>query len=444
MEKTNDRSGAVQEVRYCLYARKSSEQDERQALSIDAQAKEVRQIAERDGLEIVSERHESHSAKDSGQRREYAAMLDDVRAGACNGILTWAPDRLSRNGGDLGQIVDLMDRGKLVEIRTPSQRFTNLPSDKFLLMILCSQAKLENDNKSVNVKRGLRAKVEMGYRPNMSPLGYLHDKYAPKGERRVYIDPERAPAIREAFLHVAEDGWTGRQLKEWFDGERGFRTRNDKQITLSMIYRMMGNPYYTGRFEFPRGSGKWFDGKHEPLVTKAVFDKVQETMKAAPHAPYGAKEFAFTRLMTCGECGNGICAEEKLKRLKSGEMARYVYYGCKGRWIKQCKQHYIREEALTNQLCKMIDEVEIDKIAASQKVRNEIEKMKRVAVMIGGSAILDQLTVAAEKFDVRAYGKHILKEGTREEKRELLDKLKSNFILKDGAVKLDLVPTKVV
>jgi DNA invertase Pin-like site-specific DNA recombinase len=436
MEQSHDQKEAVPTVRYCLYARKSSEQDERQALSIDAQAKEVRQIAERDGLTIVSERHESHSAKDSGQRPEFAAMLDDIRSGACDGILTWAPDRLSRNGGDLGQIVDLIDRGKLVDIRTPSQRFTNLPSDKFLLMILCSQAKLENDNKSVNVKRGLRAKVEMGYRPNMSPLGYLHDKYAPKGERRVYLDPERSPAIREAFLKVADNEWSGRQLKEWFDGEKRFRTRTGKRITLSMIYRMMGNPYYTGRYEFPRGCGKWFQGKHEPLVSQAVFDKVQETMKTAPHAPYGSKEFSFTRLMKCGECGNGIYAEEKLKRLKSGEMARYVYYGCQGRWVKQCKQHYIREEALTEQLCKMIDDVEIDKIAASQKVRAEIEKMKRVAIMIGGGAIAQQLEIAAAKFDVRAYGKHVLKEGTRDEKRELLDNLKSNFELKDGCVKL--------
>ena len=434
METPQGQAGTPQRLRYVLYARKSSEQDERQALSIDAQSKEIRQMAERDGLLILTERHESHSAKDSGQRPEFNGMLDEIRDGMYDSVLTWAPDRLSRNGGDLGRIVDLMDQGKLVEIRTPSQKFTNLPGDKFLLMILCSQAKLENDNKSVNVKRGLRAKVEMGYRPNMSPLGYLHDKYAPKGERRVHLDPERAPIIKEMFRLVAEDGWTGRQLKEWLDNEKDFKTRNGKRISLSMIYRMMGNAYYTGRFEFPRGSGKWFDGKYEPLVSQTMFNTVQEKMKTAPHAPYGAKEFAFTKLMRCGECGNGIYAEEKLKRLKSGEMARYVYYGCKGRWIKKCSQKYIREEALTDQLCKMIDDIEIDRIAASQKVQAEIEKMKKVAVMIGGGAIADQLTTAAAKFDVRAYAKHILKDGTREEKREILDKIKSSLILIDGTV----------
>lgn len=422
--------------RYCLYARKSSDQDERQALSIDAQVKELRDLATRDGLEIVAELHESHSAKASGQRPEYNKLLAEIRHGAYNAILTWAPDRLSRNGGDLGMLIDLMDQGLLAEIRTPGQRFANSPNEKFLLMILCSQAKLENDNKSVNVKRGLRAKVEMGYRPNMAPLGYLHDKYAPKGDRRVYLDPERSPAIKEAFLKVADDEWSGRRLKEWFDGEKKFKTRTGKQLSLSMIYRMMGNPYYTGRFEFPRGSGKWFQGRHETLVTQAVFDKVQETMKTAPHAPYGAKEFTFTKLMKCGECGNGISAEEKLKRLKSGEVARYVYYGCKGRWAKHCKQLYIREEELTKQLCLMIDDVEIDKIAASQKVRAEIEKMKRIAVMIGGGEIAIQLAAASEKFEVRAYAKHVLRDGSREEKREILDQIKSSLILMAGKVHL--------
>ena len=146
-------------LRYCLYARKSTEEDERQAMSIESQVKEMRALAEREGLEVVDERREAHSAKDSGQRPEYNRLIADLKAGTFNAVLTWAPDRLSRNAGDLGALVDLMDQGKLVHIRTFGQRFANSPNEKFLLMILGSQAKLENDNKSVNVKRGLRSRV---------------------------------------------------------------------------------------------------------------------------------------------------------------------------------------------------------------------------------------------------------------------------------------------
>lgn len=148
-------------VRYCLYARKSSEQDERQALSIDSQIKEMLATAERDGVKVVETIKESHSAKDSGQRPAHMELLQRIRSGEFNGILTWAPDRLSRNAGDLGSLVDLMDQGLLKEIRTHGQIFHNSPNEKFLLMILCSQAKLENDNKGVDVKRGMRTKLDI-------------------------------------------------------------------------------------------------------------------------------------------------------------------------------------------------------------------------------------------------------------------------------------------
>ncbi|MFA5438212.1 MAG: recombinase family protein, partial [Candidatus Omnitrophota bacterium] len=179
-------------VRYCLYARKSTESDEKQALSIDSQVKEMLAIAERDELEVVDIRREAHSAKDSGQRPVFKELLEDIRRGRYNGILTWAPDRLSRNAGDLGSVVDLMDQKSLVEIRTYGQQFRNSPNEKFLLMILCSQAKLENDNKSINVKRGLKTRVEMGLWPAPAPTGYLKEKRMDR-KCETIIDPDRAP-----------------------------------------------------------------------------------------------------------------------------------------------------------------------------------------------------------------------------------------------------------
>ncbi len=391
-------------------------------------------VAKRDGFLIADIRRESHSAKESGQRPVYNQMVQEIGSGKFNAILTWAPDRLSRNAGDLGSIVDLMDSGKLVEIRTQSQRFTNHPNEKFLLMILCSQAKLENDNKGVNVKRGLRTKVELGYRPNMSPLGYLHDKYAEKGARRIYIDPERGPVIQEIFKNVAYHGWTGRDILRHFT-DKGFTTRKGKHVSLSMIYRMMDNSFYTGRYEFPTGSGKWFQGKHEPLITKEVFDRVQEVMKTAPGrvAP-GTHEFKFTRMFKCGGCGSGISAEEKRKRLKDGTMKRYVYYGCCKRWLTGCKERYIREEDLLSQLCKMIDKVDIDELAAVERIKQEIERLTKMISSLGGHAATAKVAEALPDIDVYACAKYILKEGTREEKRDLLLHIKTEFKILNGEI----------
>ena len=85
-------------------------------MSIDSQINEMRALAEAEGLNVVCEKHESHSAKDSGQRPLYNEMLAEIESEKYNAILTWAPDRLSRNAGDLGSIVDLMDQHKLLHI----------------------------------------------------------------------------------------------------------------------------------------------------------------------------------------------------------------------------------------------------------------------------------------------------------------------------------------
>ena len=132
----------LKKVKYVLYSRKSSESEERQILSIDSQIKEMLQLAEKEGLKIVEIKRESHSAKDTGQRPIFNEIIEEIRQGKFNGILTWAPDRISRNAGDLGRIVDLMDQKLLLEIRTYGQKFTNNPNEKFLLMILGSRRSL--------------------------------------------------------------------------------------------------------------------------------------------------------------------------------------------------------------------------------------------------------------------------------------------------------------
>src|SRR3989338_2382974 len=245
---TTPTNSEAPKIEYCLYARKSSEDDERQAMSIDSQIKEMSDLATRDGIVIKEVRKESHSAKASGKRPVFMVLLNDIREGRFTGILTWAPDRLSRNAGDLGMLVDLMDQGKMVQIRTYSQVFSNNPNEKFLLMILCSQAKLENDQKGLNVKRGIRAKCEMGWRPGPPPIGYFNRSF--NGLKDIVVDPERGHIVTAMFKKASE-GEGGRKIKIWLDGI-GFTSRSGKKVTLSMIYLMLNNPFYYGEFEYPR------------------------------------------------------------------------------------------------------------------------------------------------------------------------------------------------
>jgi len=103
-----------------------------------------------------------------------------------------------------------MDQGKLIEIRTHGQTFNNSPNEKFLLMILGSQAKLENDNRGINVIRGLHNKAANGWRPGVAPVGYLNNGL---GEEKIIVDPDRSTTIIEMFERVAKSAWTGRDIK---------------------------------------------------------------------------------------------------------------------------------------------------------------------------------------------------------------------------------------
>jgi DNA invertase Pin-like site-specific DNA recombinase len=420
-----------EKVKYCLYARKSTESDEKQALSIDSQVKEMLQIANREDLTVIDIRRESHSAKDSGQRPVFKEILEDIRRGRYTGILTWAPDRLSRNAGDLGSLVDLMDQKLLHEIRTYGQHFSNNPNEKFLLMILWSQAKLENDNKSINVKRGLRTRVEMGLWPAPAPTGYLKEKSLDKLCHST-IDPERGPIMKQMFEKVGYEKWSGRKVYHWLKFEMNFKSVTSKKgLTLSTIHLLLKNTFYYGEYEYPRGSGSWYKGKHEPLITKELFDLVQEQLsRQVTRSEFENKEFAFTKLMKCGLCGSGICADEKLKKQKNGNIHRYVYYGCSKAKDKNCECGYLREEELIRQLQELLDKINLDEIGMKDQIKNEVTRYNRFQKGILGI----RGEVEVKDLDIRNYAKYILRDGRDYEKRELLSCLRSKVILNNKKV----------
>jgi len=419
-------------VKYLLYARKSTESEERQVLSIDSQVKEMMDMAARENLEVVEVRREAHSAKASGQRPVFKEILEDIRQGKFNGIIVWHPDRLSRNAGDLGELVDLMDQKLLVEIRANGQTFSNNPSEKFLLMILCSQAKLENDNKSINVKRGLKTRCEMGLWPAPAPTGYIKEK---RMDRRceTLIDPERAPVIKKMFEKVAYEKWSGRKIYNWLRFELNFKTGSGKKpLSLGNVYLTLQNHFYYGVFEYPRNSGNWYQGKHEPIITKELFDLVQTQLKGNELKTRQEKEFAFTKLMACGLCGSGISVDEKYKKLKNGKTNTHVYYGCTKARDKHCKCGYINETDLIKQLQKLVDKVELNETSIFKKVKAEVARYKKFHATLLG----EKVNTVVSDIDTKDYVKFLLKDGTMEEKREILSCFNSQIVLKNKVISL--------
>lgn len=428
--------------KYCIYARKSMEAEERQAISIESQLNEMKAIAERDNLSVVEIKTESHSAKNSGERPAFLEMIKDLQEEKYNSIITWNPDRLSRNAGDLGLLVDLMDKGMLFEIRTYGQVFTNSPNDKFLLMILCSQAKLENDNKGINVKRGLRAKAEMGHWPcSNAPIGYIKSNKINEGGI-VFVDEERAPTIRKAFRKIAYENMSIYDLVKWLK-EINFLHHTGKHVGYSITQAMLHNHFYYGRFEFPNKSGIWYKGIHKPLITKKLFNDTQEAI-----AQYERKKkyrlsktapFAFLRMIRCGNCGSVIGAQEKYKILKgTGEEIVYRYYVCCHSRDRGCRERIINEETLMKELYKILDKIEIDLIGMKESLDSEIDRFYKIQAFIDGKENPERPKEKKE-YDLRKYAKTIFREGRIDEKREILKHLKGRLILKDKRIYLDKV-----
>ena len=147
--------------KYFLYARKSTEDDDHQIMSIEAQLFELREFARKENLEILEEFQESKSAKTPG-REKFTEMILKIEELGDVGILAWHPDRLARNSVDGGKIIHLVDQKKIVSLRFPTFWFEPTPQGLFMLQVAFGQSKYYSDNLVQNVKRGIRQKLRRG------------------------------------------------------------------------------------------------------------------------------------------------------------------------------------------------------------------------------------------------------------------------------------------
>lgn len=181
-------------VKYILYCRKSTDEKDKQVLSIEAQIAELQEFAIRERLEIVATFSESRTAKSPG-RSIFKEVLTKIESGEADAILSWHPDRLARNSIDGGYLIYLLDTGKLLDLKFPSFWFDNTPQGKFMLNLAFGQSKYYVDNLSENVKRGLRQKIRNGVWPSQAPYGYLNNKIT-KG---IELDQEKSKVVKNAF-----------------------------------------------------------------------------------------------------------------------------------------------------------------------------------------------------------------------------------------------------
>ncbi len=239
------------------------------------------------------------------------------------------------------------------------------------------------------------------------------------------------------MFEKAAEGWSQHRIRNWLREEIDFVSPNGKHISLSTVQLILRRPFYYGEFEHPVGSGNWYKGAHQPLITKELFDKVQiEVKKKRRQTRIYRKDFAYAHLIKCGLCGSTVTAEEKFKVLKDGSIARYVYYGCDRTRDLHCELHYIREEDLIKQLCDIIDQLTIDELGVRGLMDLEVDRMYRFHRDVMGSPGGFENKELGD-IDTKKYMKFLLGEGNIYEQRHVLLNLKSKLILKDGKIFID-------
>ena len=331
----------LQTKKIFLYARKSTDELERQVLSIEAQMFELREYAKKENLNIVREFVESKTAKEPG-REIFNEMIASIEKNEAEGILAWHPDRLARNSIDGGRIIYLVDTGKITTLKFPTFWFDPTPQGKFMLSIAFSQSKYYVDNLSENIKRGHRNKLKDGIWPRNAPLGYLNDKV----NKVIIPDPERSQYIVKAFEAYVSGKYTLRQIKELVT-ELGFRSQKEQVLSISNIHNILRNPIYCGLLRY---GGEIHEGKHKPIITKKLFDFAQEVMirKSKPKGK-GLKEYLYRGFFRCGECSCFITTETQ---------KGHNYLRCTKR-KNPCLQKYVREEIITSQIAESIKKVSL-------------------------------------------------------------------------------------
>lgn len=335
-------------IRFFVYARKSSESEDRQVASIDSQINELTKLANQRNLEIVDVLSESRSAKDPG-RPIFNEMLSRIHKGEANGIIAWKLDRLARNPMDGGQISWMLQQGIVRQIVTFDRSYH--PEDNVITMsVELGMANQFIRDLSVNTKRGLRCKAERGWYPHFATLGYMPNHLKKKGDKEILIDPERFSTVRKMWDLLLSGSVSPKKIVEIATKEWALTNRRGGKLSQSNIYRIFSDPFYYGRYEYPKGSGNWYDGVHTPMISREEFEKAQVILGRKSFSRPKNLDFAYRGPIYCGECGSMITAEAKVKRQKNGNVHFYTYYHCTKKKNPECSQKCISEENLKGQI----------------------------------------------------------------------------------------------
>lgn len=355
-----------QKYKYVAYVRKSTEEAERQVMSIEAQIDQIKR--QFPGLDITFIKDEegnigeSMSAMKPNRRPLFLKMMSDIEDGKYHGIIAWHPDRLSRNAPEAARIVWDVQQGYIKDLRFCNFTFESTPEGIMTLQMIMSQAQYFSAKLSKDVRRGNAQKRRNGGTTTMAPIGYINNPET----HYIEPDPERFDIVRKAFGLMLTGNYSIREIAEIMNNDWGFLSLKrgklgGKPISKQTLSKMFKNKLYAGVITDPH-TGEEFPAAHEAMITLDEYNRINEILSHAgkPSSTPNNKEFPLRGLIRCGECGCLITAETKTKHQKNGITCHYTYYHCTHRSSDhKCRQRGIREELLDAQVNSLLSQYEI-------------------------------------------------------------------------------------
>lgn len=381
-------------MRIAIYARKSTESEDRQVQSLEDQINALTALAKREGIHISEIYQEARSAKTPNNRTEFERLTKAIQDGSVNGVLTWSINRLSRNSIDGGLVAYLLQTGKLDFIRTIERTYR--PDDNALLLsIENGMAIAYLQDLSRNVSRGMKGKVERGWHVCKAPIGYKNDAET----REVVPDEDRFHLVRKGWDMMLAGNVTvcevHRRLVQLGLTARS-RNRKTLPVSRSKVHSLFRDRFYMGEISF---NGQSYPGKHVAMVTEDEFQAVQAKL-GYPHVSRKPerRNLALSNTMVCEVCGCHIVGEVRSKYFKNtNRSVTYTYYHCTG--AKGCSKHGIREEALIQQILPNLTGLRLTESTAAWIKDSLVESFEREAC--GNAVDASSLERDRRKLDAR-------------------------------------------
>lgn len=388
------------------YIRVSTERQV-EGYSIEGQITQIEQYCQFNGYELVDIYADRGISGKSMNRPELQRMLNDAKNGKLDCVMVYKTNRLARNTSDLLTIVEELHRQN-VEFFSLSERMeVKNSTGKLMLQILASFSEFERNTILENIYNGQHQRALKGYYQGNLPLGYNN---IPDNKKELMINQHEANIVKYIFESYAK-GHGYRKIANALN-HKGYVTKKGNPFSINSITYILVNPFYIGKIQFAKYKD-WnekrrkglndkpiiADGKHPPIISQELWDKVQSRKKQVSQKPqvHGKGTNLLTGIIHCPQCGAPTAASNTTNTLKDGTKKRIRYYSCsnfRNKGSKVCSANSVRADVIEKYVMDQILE-----IVKSDKVLKQVVERVNQDNQVDVAALNHDIAYKQQQFD---------------------------------------------